>query len=328
MKIADMHCDTIMRLYQDKQKGIETSLRENDYHIDLMKLKKSNYLIQCFAMFVQLKAVDHPLETCLEMIDLYYQELEKNSDLIRPVFRYTDLLEHDRTGKMSALLTIEEGGVIQGNLAHLRNLYRLGVRMITLTWNYENGIGFPNINGERLKLSKEDWQKPNTKDGLTPFGIEMVHEMERLGMIVDCSHLSDAGFWDLIRITKKPFIASHSNARTQHNCVRNLTDEMIEALSERGGLIGINYCTNFVSEKQETKVEDLVAHIKHIVSVGGIQCVALGSDFDGIASTLEMKDAGELSKLKEALAEEFTQEEIEKICYKNFLRLCRDCFNE
>ena len=163
---------------------------------------------------------------------------------------------------------------------------------------------------------------------------EFVEEMEHLGMIVDVSHLSDAGFWDVIRYTKKPFVASHSNARALvPDCPRDLTDDMIRALSERGGVAGINYFPPFLSAQDpkadrsayQSRISDMIRHMKHMKQVGGIQCIGLGSDFDGIHGDLEMKDGSELPKLEWAMRKEgFTESEIEAVFYGNVLRVYKE----
>ncbi len=230
---------------------------------------------------------------------------------------------------MSAMLTIEEGATTNCNLHFLRNLYRLGVRMITLTWNFDNGIGHPNF-----KAKKPDGTPDSTipnDEGLTEFGIEMVQEMERLGIIIDVSHLSDGGFWDVMKYTTKPFVASHSNARGQCNHVRNMTDEMILALAKRGGVMGINYAADFLEVAPDDKegfmstVDNMVKHIQYIKNLAGIDVIGLGSDFDGISQNLEMKDCSMLGMLADRLRENgFTEEEIEKIFYKNVLRVFKE----
>jgi membrane dipeptidase len=327
MKVIDMHCDTILELVNAKEK---INLRSNHLNVDLEKMQKGDYLVQCFAMFVHFN-VENPFETCMKMIDRYYLELEENKDLILPALCYNDIIENQKNGKMSAILTIEEGGVTKGSLELLRNFYRLGVRMITLTWNFVNGVGYPNI------ITKEDGAKDfksgNKVDGLTEYGIKMVQEMNRLGMIVDVSHLSDAGFYDVAKYSTKPFVASHSNARSVCNHARNLDDDMIRLLASKGGVMGINYCADFLKEapkgtkygENKSMIEDMVKHIKHIVKVGGIDCVGLGSDFDGIFPNLEMKDASELGKLEKALRNEgFSTNDIEKIFYKNVIRVFQE----
>ena len=254
--------------------------------------------------------------------------MEAHQDEIGIVVSYEDIEKNWKEGKMSALLTIEEGGVCQGKLAFLRNFYRLGVRMMTLTWNFQNELAFPNrkeaLPGGKLQTVAD------TEHGLTETGVCFVEEMERLGMIIDISHLSDAGVWDVIRFTRKPFVASHSNARALAPHPRNLTDGMIRCLSERGGVMGINYYAHFLSRFREgetavSRVSYMVEHMKHIRRVGGIQCIGLGSDFDGIDGELEMKDASRLGMLADAMsASGFTSSEIEAVFYKNVLRVYRE----
>jgi membrane dipeptidase len=328
MKIVDMHCDTISEIFYAKRDGKECSLAKSHLHLDLDKMKKGDYLLQNFALFVSIKEYKDPLEHCLKLIDLFYNELEQNKDVIDVVLNYEDILSNQALGKMSALLTIEEGGVTRCDLAQLRNFYRLGVRMITLTWNYENGIGYPNF--ELLVGEKPDFKVPNTQLGLTEFGIQFITEMERLGMIIDVSHLSDAGFYQVLHNTTKPFVASHSNARKVCNHVRNLSDEMIKELANRGGVMGMNYCPSFLNEAKNEKevvgtVAGIVDHIKHIISVGGYECIGLGSDFDGIPTHTELPDGSYMHLLLEALKKAgLKHHEIEAIFYKNVLRLYKD----
>lgn len=331
MNIIDMHCDTIKEIYDAKKNGEVISLRDNRLNVDLQKMNRADYLLQTFALFVPLNEVDNPLESCMEMIDCYYDSMKSNSDLIMPALSYEDIINNKANGKMSGLLAVEEGGVTKNNLAYLRNFYRLGVRLITLTWNFENGIGYPNFYYDLKNGEIPDFQKPNTTDGLTAYGIEMVEEMEQLGMLIDVSHLSDAGFMDVVNHTKKPFIASHSNARSICNVCRNLTDDMIRILANRGGIAGLNFCGSFLTFSSDIKkepkstIEAMVRHIKHIVMVGGTDVLALGSDFDGIPQNLELKDASYMPLLADALKKEGIHEDtIDKIFYQNALRVIRE----
>ncbi|WP_286154615.1 dipeptidase [Thomasclavelia cocleata] len=318
MKVVDMHCDTILRLYDEGG-----NLLENEFNIDLRKMVKGDYLLQNFAMFVNLGEKDDPLTKAQRLIDLYYQEIEKNKDLIKPIFSYQDIEDNQRDGLMSAMLTLEEGAVINNDLAILRNYYRLGVRMITLTWNHPNGIGYPNLISTK---EYKDLYHINTQDGLTDFGIEYVREMERLGIIIDVSHLGDAGFYDVLKYTTKPFVASHSNARSVCGVARNMSDDMIKLLAKRNGVMGINFCGDFLKASNtggvRSCIEDMVKHILYIRDLVGIDYVGLGSDFDGISQDLELKDASMMPMLKDALFEAgLKEEEIEKVFYKNVLRL-------
>jgi len=327
MKAIDMHCDTITALLQQKKDNINQSLRKNDLQVDLEKLRQGDYLLQNFAVFTHLGKNDRLLHV-QEAIDLYYQEIEKNNDIIKPVFSYEDIINNHQNGYISAMLTLEEGDVVFNSLALLRNYYRLGVRMITLTWNFQNAIGHPNFESHK-DMTFEDLYKINTTDGLTPFGINYIKEMERLGIIIDVSHLSDAGFYDVLKYTKKPFVASHSNARSVCGVARNLSDDMIRKLAQRGGVIGINYYGDFLQESKEgnapSRIDDIIKHIQHIVSIGGMDCIGLGSDFDGIDDNLELINAAYVPKLQKALQQHgFTQENIEKIFYKNVMRVYRE----
>ena len=146
----------------------------------------------------------------------------------------------------------------------------MGARMMTITWNFPNELGFPNGKDESVTPARAI---PDTVHGLTETGIAFVQEMERLGMIIDISHLNDAGIWDVFRYTRKPFVASHSNARALAGHPRNLTDEMIRALADRGGVAGINYFDAFVKDRVDGKAalslcRDMVAHMKHMKQVG------------------------------------------------------------
>ena len=320
MKYVDMHCDTITVLYQNNG-----DLLRNELHNDLNKMKKGECLLQNFAVFTDIAKKDSSFTEA--SIRYYYEQLEKYPELIRPVYRYEDIEKNEKDGCISALLTLEEGSVIDNDLQKLDHFYDEGVRMITLTWNYPNGIGFPNFS-----MQDGDYEDLlyhiNEKDGLTPFGIEYVRRMEELGIIVDVSHLSDRGFYDVLEYTTKPFVASHSCARALCGVARNLSDDMIEKLAQRGGVVGLNYCSSFIEDHNEefTKITDMVAHIRHIVKVGGIDCVGLGSDFDGIENRLEIKDASGMNLLYEALKPYFTEEEIRKIFYENVLRVYKEVF--
>lgn len=328
MNVIDMHCDTLMALLERKRKGRSFELRDQDTQVDLEKMKKSDYMLQNFAVFVDMSATENPLEEALRMIDLYYEQLEKNADMISPVLSYGDILANISVGKMSALLTLEEGGICKGEPEFLSILYRLGVRMMTLTWNYENELGFPNMNRSRKTAADHSHTYSIAYDqGLKERGILFLEEMERLGMIIDVSHLSDAGFYDVLKYTKKPFVASHSNARSVCCAVRNLTDRMIRSLSERGGVTGINFCKDFLGTPEFGKnyLHQTVRQMKYLVKVGGEDFVGLGSDFDGIDPYSDLKDCLIMPKLADCMKKEgFSHTQIEKIFYKNVLRVYKE----
>ena len=319
MKVVDMHCDTIGSIWLKGKCGEACSLRSNDLHLDLMKMQAGDYMLQNFAMFVFLNEKEDPLVSVLEMADVFHREMTANADLIAPVYSYSDIERNAAQGKLSALLTIEEGAVLKGNPAILRDLYRLGVRMLTLTWNFENELGYPNT------VVNWDTYDPAKHYGLKEAGIEIVREMNRIGMIVDVSHLGDDGFWDVVRYSDKPFVASHSNSRTLCNHTRNLTDEMLRALADKGGVSGINFCGSFLNPNEESRVEDMVRHIRHMKQVGGIGCIGLGTDFDGIGGELEISNGSKIQLLAQEMDRQgFTTGEIEAVFHGNVLRLYRE----
>lgn len=357
--IIDMHCDTISYLRDLRNCGKEAFLRKNAGHVDLIRLQESGYLLQNFALFVYKGNGRNPWDEVCALNEIYQEELRANADLIAPVMRYEDIEKNRRNGKLSALLTVEEGASCEGDIKKLHCLYDWGVRMMTLTWNYPNELGWPNLCSEnsgslwqdivelrKLGASAEGYMEQqkkiqaswdayfhqeNMEQGLTEKGREFVTEMEHLGMIVDVSHGSDALFYDVLETTRKPFVASHSNARAVCPCVRNLTDDMIRRLAERGGCCGLNFCADFLQEQpvgQENPgtIESVIRHARHIVDVGGYEVLGLGSDFDGIDTNRGITGAESMERLWQAFHQAgFSQSQLDRIFYQNVLRVYREC---
>lgn len=315
MYAADMHCDTIYKLYNLKKEGKSISLLKNDLCIDVEKLKKGGYALQNFAMFVDQGETSDPNATAWEMIEVYRSCLEECAGVMAPAYSAQDVEKNIADGRISAMLTIEEGAVCRGSAEELRRFYDAGVRMITLTWNYENEIGFPN--------SREPEKNAL---GLKERGRELVEKMQELGIVVDVSHLSDGGFWDVCRLAGRPFVASHSNSRAVCTHPRCLTDEMLRALAERGGVAGLNYYPEFLSDGSDGGTLSRIGKVaRHMTDVGGIECLGLGSDFDGFDGKTQLSSAGRLPLLAWQLHREgFSDDEIEKIFIKNVLRVYRD----
>jgi len=324
MGAIDLHCDTISRMVGT---GSKVSLYSNDFHVDITKLKTGGVGTQFFSVFMRVDKTGKPLALCLETIDRFYTELDRCSDHIAFAGSSSDIIKNRCEGKISAFLTLEDSGIIDGSPEALRMMYRLGVRLVTLTWNYKNKVGSPNTDAV------------NGSEGLTAHGIEFLHEMERLGMLIDVSHLSDAGFYDVARAVKGPFIASHSNSRAVTSHPRNLTDDMIRTIAEHGGVIGINFYGLFSEpytlddiysghpvSLNGARILDVIHHIDHIAKVGGIDCVALGSDFDGIdAVPAGLEDASRLPALFTALERAgFGADDIEKIRFRNAFRVIKE----
>ena len=326
MPFIDLHCDTMARLLAARRGGAPGSLGQGTAggQVDLEKLRRSGVLLQTFALFVNLegdplpatpatgpedlyaRSMDcrgaDPLEEVLTLADLYWQEVEANAHLVQPVLSFADLERARRTGKTGTLLAVEEGGVCRGQLPLLRTLHRLGMRLLTLTWNYPNQLASPN----------------GRAGGLTETGRAVLAEMEALGMLADVSHLGDEGFWDVCRLATRPFLASHSGCRALRDHRRNLTDDMLRALGDRGCLVGVNFYAPFLGPDPVSRLADIARHLRHVIDTAGLAAAALGSDFDGIDCPLELADAGHLDRLIPALDRAgFTHREIEAVCWQN-----------
>lgn len=308
MKLVDLHCDTIDKLMEDSS----SNLFENDYSVDIKKLISSNSLAQVFALYFDLeKYKNNPYNRFEEMLNKFMEQINQHSDYISLTKNYNDIIKNEGENKISAILSIEEGGVLNGKIENLYKVYEKGVRLITLTWNYENEIGYPHSDKNNL--------------GLKPFGIEVVEKMNELGMIIDVSHINDCGFYEVSKISKKPFVASHSNSRSITNHSRNLTDDMIRVLGNSGGITGINFCKFFLGNKPISNIDDMISHIKHIANIGGIDVVALGTDFDGIPNGLEIENISEIYRLEDRLSKVgFKSSEIDKIMYQNAMRVFKE----
>ena len=314
MNFIDFHCDTASAMLEQNQ-----PLRKNSLKVDIEKLQKGKALAQFFAMYIDKEKQKSSYGYCVKMLQNFKQELALNSKNIRLCRTYNDLVEAKKEDKIGAFLTIEEGEAIEGNLDNLKYFKQEGVSAITLTWNYENSLGYPNF----------EWKYQNR--GLKPKGFKVVEAMNELGMLIDVSHLSDRGFEDVITHSTKPIIATHSNARAITNHTRNLTDKQLKKLADNGGVAGVAFSVNFLVEKELidsshlAKVEDMIRHIKHIRNIAGVEVLALGSDYDGIMNPVEMEDISQISKLSNGLLKNgFSYDEVEKIFFRNGLRIIEE----
>lgn len=315
----DLHCDTLFTL---RRKGC--TLENAPGHINLEKLVNGGALLQCFADFIPMHeaAAEYgiqaePWNFFLEQAALFERESRACPERLAPVFTVSDIERNRVRGLVSAMLTVEDGACLDGDITRLQTMYDLGVRLFTLTWNYENCLGYPNSPDPVLHGK-----------GLKEFGFTALEEMGRLGIVADVSHLSEGGFWDVARASKKPFVASHSCARALCDHSRNLTDRQLRALGDAGGVCGVNFYSKFLREGAgHSTNEDILRHMRYIADHAGIEAVALGSDFDGIDCTLEMEDYSGLAHLAELIADLFGSENAEKICWQNALRVFRDTMN-
>ena len=306
--MIDLHCDTIMQLLDHPDSG---DLYRNTWKIDIEKLQKAHSKVQDFALFINLGETNDPYGRYEEMRNLCTTQIHLYGEHIQHVLSYQDVESVYESGKIGALMSIEEGGVLGGDLDKLKQAYQDGVRLITLTWNYPNGLGEPHCGEQHKKL--------------TPKGIEFVEAMQDLGIIVDCSHLNDAGTEQLGDILDVPFVASHSNAREVTAHTRNLPDNLIKLIANKGGVIGLNFAQSFLGTSPVSRIEDIVKHGLYLINKGGEDVVALGTDFDGIKPNTEIKNASEMYRLYDAFKEAgLSVEQCEKLFWKNADRLLKE----
>ena len=306
--MIDLHCDTIMQLLDHPDSG---DLYRNTWKIDIEKLQKAHSKVQDFALFINLGETNDPYGRYEEMRNLCTTQIHLYGEHIQHVLSYQDVESVYESGKIGALMSIEEGGVLGGDLDKLKQAYQDGVRLITLTWNYPNGLGEPHCGEQHKKL--------------TPKGIEFVEAMQDLGIIVDCSHLNDAGTEQLGDILDTPFVASHSNAREVTAHTRNLPDNLIKLIANKDGVIGLNFAQSFLGTSSVSRIDDIVKHGLYLINKGGEDVVALGTDFDGIKPNTEIKDASEMYRLYDAFKEAgLSVEQCEKLFWKNADRLLKE----
>lgn len=303
---VDFHCDT---LYLLAKKDIDIANKNSEGHIDIPRMIEGDVHLQVFAAFVEPEFMRKNAATMvLKMIDRMYQLIEK-TDKFKLILDAGDIISAKKENKIGAMLSIEGGEALEGDIALLRMFYKLGVRALTLTWSLRNDIG--------------DGVDGAASSGLTDFGKQVVKEMNNLGMIVDISHLNERGFWDVVEISEKPIIASHSDCKSLCQHKRNLTDEQIKAIAQKGGVIGINFAPQFLRDDGKASIDDVLNHIDHISELVGPRHVGFGSDFDGIDETPDgLHDISCFPKLLDGLKNRgYSNEEINNICYGNFENL-------
>ena len=306
----DAHADTITAAINKN-----TGLFENDLHIDLNRLGEFKYpIVQVFAIYLADEHLNNAFTYANKVIDFFEKELASHNDLIRIALSLEEIEKNTRNGISSAILALEGGETLEGKIQNLHHFYNRGVRLITLTWNYENelayGVGTESING------------------LKPFGIEVVEKMNELGIIVDVSHLNKAGFWDVDRISTRPYIASHSNAHAITPHRRNLNDDQIKAIVKKGGFIGINLYPPFIGTEGVADKNSILNHINHFSDLGVLDFVGLGCDFDGVDRLPEgITDVSSLKEIAELLTVNLGADKSEAIMSLNFYEFLKRFFN-
>ena len=357
--IIDTHADTPGRLVDE---NFDLAQDAGTGYLDFNKIKAGNLGAEFFSIWVEPKGNQgHEAKRALDMIDSVYEQARRHPDRMMMAFSTDDILTAHREHKLAALLGVEGGHAIEGDIRILRDYYRLGVRYMTLTWSNTNDIG--DSSGDISDTSVQH------HGGLTRFGREVVAEMNRLGMMVDISHVADSTFYQALELSRAPVIASHSSSRALTDAPRNMTDDMLRALAAKNGVAQANFYCAFVSQKyldtanklraehdpdylkvQELFVKpqtpevvkelaeakarlapklprpplsDLIDHIDHMVKVAGVDHVGLGSDFDGIdCSPQGLDSAADLPKITQALyARGYSASDLDKILGGNLLRV-------
>lgn len=307
MLIIDAHCDTALSAYEQ-----DTELFRNRFHLDIERLLQSCERVQFFAAFSDpVKFRNNALARVLAIIDKVYLAQEQHGDQFAVCVNTQEIGRALKIGKVAAILSVEGGECLNGELSILRQLYRLGVRSMLLAWNHRNLLA--------------DGAQEEYGSGLTGFGRQVVKEMNRLGMIIDVSHLCEASFHDVMSLSSKPVIASHSNARAICDNVRNLNNSQLSSIQNNGGVIGINFYPWFLNNTDKASMDDVIRHIEYICSVTGENHIGIGADYDGIECTPEgLEGAQCIPALFERLSQlNYSTALIEKIAGLNFMRVIR-----
>lgn len=317
--VIDAHCDTLMALTGRSMHKEEKTRRDfftdnPGTHIDLPKLIRGRVACQVMAIFLEDEQLPHATEEAMAMIDALDEVLEQGEPDFFLARSGVDIHRAIAEKRVSALLSIEGAEALGNSLESLDEFYQRGVRAIGLTWNRRNAFG--------CGLQAEG------NDGLSPLGKALVEKMQDMPIIVDVAHLGEEGFWDVAEIAQSPFIASHANARAVADHPRNLSDKQIRAIADHGGAIGCVFVPAFVTvDQNDCSLEALMLHVDHIVSVGGIESCAMGSDFDGFKpiEAHVIEDAGQFPLIYEALRKRgYSHSEAQKILGGNWLRVFDD----
>ena len=313
--VVDTHCDTLghfLRQSWPRRPPRKLGERSDQGHIDLPRLVEGGVTCQTFAMYTGNKAiVPEATLRALQMVDVFYSEIEANEGIVS-VTTPDEIVAAKEEGKAAGLLSMEGAEPLMGDIGLLRVFYKLGVRMLSFAWNYRTPFA-DGLNAKRAESKLPD------------LGVQALEEMGRLGMVFDVSHLSDSNFLDVAEVMKGPFIASHSNCRDVCDHPRNLTDDMIRALADHGGVMGMNFAPAFVAKENAT-VENVVDHIDHIVDLVGPEYVGLGSDFDGIGQPpAGLEDVSRMPNITRVLVKrEYSDDDILNILGGNHMRVFKE----
>jgi membrane dipeptidase len=307
--IIDGHTDVLYALAFQRRSFAE---RSEKGHVDLPRMHEANVAAAFFAIFPGTNQY-YIQKGAHELLNL----VEEPKNKLMFIKSVADLEKAEKEGKVGVVFHIEGVGGFDSDFHLMNILYRLGLRSFGITWSDENIFG----TGSSFMPNA-----PKDTRGITAEGRELILEANRLGIIVDVSHLSDKSFWDVLEITQKPIIASHSSCRAISPHVRNLDDEMIQALADANGVMGINFGNSFLRKDCErnadTPLSVVIDHVDHVVNLVGADHVAFGSDFDGTAVPDEIQDVTGFNKLREEMEKRgYSKQDLNKICHGNFIRI-------
>ncbi|WP_409340901.1 dipeptidase [Paenibacillus sp. MBLB4367] len=307
MRVIDAHCDLLMKMVENRRLGFDHDGRDAD--VSLNRLKQAEMAVQIYAIFLPDRS-RLTFEQVLEQVRLFMEHIAAHPDAM--FIRTKEELEQSLSGhKLGSLLSLEGVDGLEGSLTYLHTLYYLGVRLMGITWNEANWAA--------------DGVGETRKAGFSVKGRQFVKECAKLGIILDVSHLSEPGFWELLELSDKPFIASHSNAYALCPHPRNLSDEQIEAIVKRGGRIGITFVPPFLSKERSAVMKDVLKHLDRICSLGGAGHVGFGSDFDGIDAKVQgLEHTGCYGNLAKELQKHYSEAQVESFMHGNWLRFLRE----
>ncbi len=303
--IVDGHADILYRMGKEKLAFYD---HENRLHQNYQHLQASGVDLQVFVTFVEPEqTASEQLFEVLDSLHRFRNEVER-TDRVQAVLSVQDLQRVLQNGHTGGILSLEGADALNGRISILSTLFQLGVRLIGLTWNGANCVA--------------DGVGESRGAGLTQFGRDVVKEMRSLGMVVDVSHLAPRGVWDVLDLYDGPVVASHSNAMSVYAHRRNLTDDQIRAIAASGGVIGATFVPDFIGRSEFLTTDDIMKHIDHLLTVAGEDSVAIGSDFDGIESTLQdLRNGSDYPRLLEKIERRYGSTVLAKVGGENWLRV-------
>lgn len=306
MFVFDLHCDTLFKFFENQR----YSISKNNGHISDVGLKVGGYFAQCFAIYQPTDITgDSGFDYFKKQCDVFKNVVCKGS-VLEPATDKKGIEENRKNGKVSAVLTVENADFLQNDLNRLKTVEEKGVKILGLVHNGENCLGHPHSNDTALA------DLP-----LKEFGREVVEALNSTNITVDVSHLNVGGFWDVARLSKKPFVATHSGCSAVFKHSRNLTDEQIKAIAEGGGVVGCVFYSHFLNGTDTTDIDSILRHLEDLIKVGGEDVAAFGSDFDGMECDLPFQNALGMQILADAIIKKFGFSVAEKICFRNAMRI-------